>query len=318
MRGSGPLWVLLNQARRANLAEQGAAPPVPSPGGLTRRRMLAALAGAAALPLTGWRSPSYTRSSMRVAIIGGGMAGLVALDALNAAGVTTHLYEARGRLGGRVFTTNNTPEPGLNIEDGGNLINSDHADMLGLAKRFGIPLIDRKTMSARNCYVVDGRVISEASLIHDLRPIAVQISKDAAALDADYETVAPRLDAMSVTNYLNHHARLMKPHVRALLEATIRTEFGAEPGEASAIELLFNLPVVDGRQVELISLSDERFILQGGSSSVVKALSAPLLPMISTGLRWLLSPRTTEGSTCDLPMARWIMSIASSSRCRRR
>ena len=34
------------------------------------------------------------------------------------------LYEARGRLGGRVLTANNAPEPGLNIEDGGNLINT--------------------------------------------------------------------------------------------------------------------------------------------------------------------------------------------------
>ena len=220
---------------------------------------------------------------MRVAVIGGGLAGLTALDALSAAGVDAHLYEARGRLGGRVFTANNAPEPGLNIEDGGNLINSDHADMLDLAKRFGIALIDRQPMRAQSRYVVDGRQLSEASLVRDLRPIARQIGKDAAALDADYEAVAPRLDAMSVTAYLNRHARLMKPHIRALLEATIRTEFGTEPGQASAIELLFNLPVVDGRQAELISLSDERFILTGGSSSVVKALSAPLLQRISLG-----------------------------------
>lgn len=282
MRGAAPLWGLLNQARRANLAELGAAPPITSHEGITRRRMLAALA-AAALPITGWPAPVRALSSIRVAIIGGGLAGLVALDALSAAGVTAHLYEARGRLGGRVFTANNAPEPGLNIEDGGNLINSDHADMLALAKRFAIPLIDRKTMPAHNCYVADSRVISEADLVRDLRPIAAQIGTDAAALDADFTNVAPRLDTLSVTTYLDRHAGLMKPHVRALLEATIRTEFGVEPGQASAIELLFNLPVVDGRQAELISLSDERFILTGGSSTVVKALAAPLMPMISIG-----------------------------------
>jgi monoamine oxidase len=275
--------VLLNQARRANLAEQGAPPPIPSGEGITRRRMLATLAAAAALPVMDWPAPAQARSSMRVAIIGGGLAGLVALDALTAAGVSTHLYEARRRLGGRIFTANNAPEPGLNIEDGGNLINSDHADMLALAKRFAIPLIDRKTMPAHNRYVVDGRLISEASLVRDLRPIAAQIGRDAAALDADFANVAPRLDTLSVTAYLDLHVGLIKPHIRALLEATIRTEFGAEPGQASAIELLFNLPVVDGRQAELISLSDERFILTGGSSTVVKALSAPLMPMISTG-----------------------------------
>lgn len=283
MRGSGPLWSLLNRARRANLAEVGAPPPIAVSQGITRRRMLAALGAASALPLVGWPAPSRAASSLRVAIIGGGLAGLTALDALNAAGVEAHLYEARGRLGGRVLTANNAPEPGLNIEDGGNLINTDHADMLALAKRFDIALIDRKPMVAHSRHVADGRLLGDADLIRDLRAIAAQIGRDAAALDADYATVAPRLDAMSVTAYLDQHAKLMKPHVRTLLEATIRTEFGAEPGQASAIELLFNLPVVDGKQAELISLSDERFILTGGSSSVVKALSEPLLPRISTG-----------------------------------
>ena len=161
MRGAGPLWVLLNQARRANLAEQGASPPILSHEGITRRRMLAALAATATLPVTGWPAPSRARSSVRVAVIGGGLAGLTALDALTAAGVNAHLYEGRGRVGGRILTANNAPEPGLNIEDGGNLINSDHADMLGLAKRFAIPLIDRQTVRAQNLYVADGRVIKQ-------------------------------------------------------------------------------------------------------------------------------------------------------------
>jgi monoamine oxidase len=152
-----------------------------------------------------------------------------------------------------------------------------------MATRFGIPLIDRQPTRAHYRYVADGRVISDAILIRDLQPIAAQIGRDAAAVDADYEAVAPKLDALSVAAYLDQHAGLLKPHVRALMEATIRTEFGAEPDQASAIELLFNLPVLDGRQVELISLSDERFILTGGSASMVKALAEPLMPKISTG-----------------------------------
>lgn len=283
MRGSGPLWGLLNQARRINLDEAGAPSPTPVHEGITRRRAIAALAGAAALPAIGWPAPSRAGSAMRVAVIGGGLAGLTALDALNAAGVDAHLYEARGRLGGRVLTANNAPEPGLNIEDGANLINTDHADMLALAKRFGIPLIDRQPMFGHSRYVVDGRVIGDEDLIRDLRAIALQIGSDAAALDADYAAVAPKLDALSAKAYLDKHARLLKPYVRALIEATIRTEYGAEPEQMSALGLMFNLPVVDGEAAELISLSDERFILVGGSSTVVKALSGPLMSRISTG-----------------------------------
>lgn len=283
MRGTSPVWRLLGQARRANLVEAGTTPPIYAGEGVTRRRVLAALGAAAATPLIGWPAPVRARSAQRVAVIGGGLAGLTALDALTAAGVDAVLYEARGRLGGRVITANNAPEPGLNIEDGGNLVNTDHADMLALAKRFDIALIDRKPMATHNRYVVDGRVLSEAQLVADLRSIAEQIGADAAALDADYDVMAPKLDAISVTAYLDSHAALLKPHVRALLEATIRTEFGAEPKDASAIELLFNLPVIDGDHAEIISTSDERFILTGGSSSVVRALSVPLMDKIRTG-----------------------------------
>lgn len=299
MRGSGPLWGLLNAARRANLADAGAEPPILLSEGITRRRVLAALGATAALPLAGCFAPSSDKPVGRVAIIGGGLAGLVALDALTTAGVEAHLYEARGRLGGRVLTTDFFP--GFNIEDGGNLINTDHADMLALAKRFAIPLIDRKPMAAHSRYVADGRLLGDAELIEDLRAIAAQIARDAAALDADYDAVAPKLDAMSVTAYLDQYTALMKPHVRALLDATIRTEFGAEPGDASAIELLFNLPVIDGKQAELISLSDERFILTGGSSSVVKALSEPLMAKISTG--HALASIAKSGDALDLKFA---------------
>ena len=296
MRGSGPLWRLLGEARRANLADSGAPPPIAVTQGVTRRRVLAALGAAATLPVIGLPRPARA-AGLRVAVIGGGMAGLVALDRLAAAGIDATLYEARGRLGGRVLTANNLPEPGLDIEDGGNLINTDHADMLALAKRFGIGLIDRKPMTAHNRYVVDGVLLDDAALVAGLRPIAEQIGKDAAALDADYDAMAPELDAISVTAYLDRHADLFDAKVRALLEATIRTEFGAEPGQASAIELLFNLPVVDGAQAELISLSDERFILKGGSSSVVRALSAPLMERIQTGKALTAIVRGESGLT---------------------
>lgn len=285
MRGSGPLWRLMGQARRANLAAAGAPSPIRVREGVTRRRALAALGAAAAIPLVGW--PDAARAgkagSGRVVVIGGGLAGLCALDELTANGIDAKLYEARGRLGGRVLTANNAPEPGLNIEDGGNLINTDHADMLKLAERFGIPLIDRKPMPARTRYVVDGTVLAESDLVAMLRPIAGQIARDAEALDENYDVMAPKFDAMSVSRYLDGHGGMLTPAVRALLDATIRTEFGAEPEQASAIELLFNLPVVNGEAAELISLSDERYILTGGSSSVVNALAGPLMPRIATG-----------------------------------
>jgi monoamine oxidase len=42
----------------------------------------------------------------------------------------------------------------------------------------------------------------------------------------------------------------------------------------SALELLFNLPTVDGREVTRLSKSDERYLISGGTDQVAKALAA--------------------------------------------
>jgi monoamine oxidase len=286
MRTSGLFWRALNAARAANLADAGEPPAIAASPGLTRRRLLGAMAASAALPIAGCVPLPAAGASTRVAIIGGGLAGLVALRDLLEAGIDARLYEARGRLGGRVSTWRGGPAP---ADDGGQFINGDHADMLALARGYGLPLIDRRAMpqgrqAGRTLLIDGGRVIEEAALAEDLRPLAEAIAADAAALDADYAAVAPALDAISVSEYLDrHHNRVAKPYVRALMEATLRTEFGQEPAEASALELIFNLPAADGRQVQVIGSSDERFVLHGGSGTVVEALAKPLAGRIVLG-----------------------------------
>ncbi len=42
-----------------------------------------------------------------------------------------------------MLTSNALPEPGLYVEDGAHLVNTNHADILALARRFNIGLIDR-------------------------------------------------------------------------------------------------------------------------------------------------------------------------------
>ncbi|MFN3474164.1 MAG: flavin monoamine oxidase family protein [Blastomonas sp.] len=234
---------------------------------------------------SGWDSSTLAAvgKSSRIAIIGAGLAGLVALDRLVAAGMNATIYEARGRIGGRVLTSTGLPESALYVEDGGHLVNTNHSDILALARRFNIGLVDRGTMEARERFVVDGVEIPEAELIADFRPLATRIATDAAAVDADFEASAPRFDAMSVAQYLDAAGASAAPRVRALVEATIRTEYGSEPGEVSALELFFNLPAIADDRVALISGSDERYSIVGGSSTIPRALAGPLMDRIRTG-----------------------------------
>ncbi|MFZ5747102.1 MAG: flavin monoamine oxidase family protein [Pseudomonadota bacterium] len=285
MRSGGALWRALETARRRNCADAGEAAPAARAAGATRRGMLQAMAAAgvfAAMPRSARAFPGG-----RVAIIGGGMAGLSALHHLREAGVDARLYEARGRMGGRMFTRR-PPDGGPAFEDGAQLINTDHADMHALAARYGTALIDRKAAAHRSLILADGGPLSDDRLAQALRPIAEQIGRDADRLDRDYARVAPALDRLSIADYLDRHADLLgPPWVRQLLEGTSRTEYGVEPDCASAIELIFNLPTVAGERVDVLGGSDERFVIEGGSSALVDAMAAAHAGRIETGRRLL-------------------------------
>ena len=282
MRAGVGFWRALDQARARNLRSAGEPPPRGGPDGITRRRVLAALsvgAAAAALPAA-FRAPPE-----RVAIVGGGLAGLVALDRLRARGVEAILYEARAAVGGRTRSVRGVFAPDYAFDEGGQLVNSDHEDMIALVRRFGLRLIDRRaTGEKREIQIGPGGRVDERRLAEALRPIAAQITADSDRLDKDYQAVAREIDAFSVADYLDRHG-LARGDARDALEATIRTEYGAEPGEASAIELLFNLPTVDGLRVTRLSLSDERFLIDGGTGQVAQRLGALHAGAIRLGKR---------------------------------
>lgn len=295
MRGTGTIWRLLAKAASPNPANGARGP------GLNRRNVLAGLAALGLTPALDGPALAAIGKTSRIAVIGAGLAGLVALDRLVAAGLDATIYEARGRIGGRVLTSTGLPESNLYVEDGAHLVNTNHADILGLASRFAIGLIDRGAMVAHERFVVDGVELSEADLIGEFRPLAARIAADAAAVDADFDTNAPRFDALSVRQYLDSAGASAAPRARALIEATIRTEYGSEPDEVSALELFFNLPAISDDRVALISGSDERYSLAGGSSTIPRALAQPLMARIRTG-HALMSVRR-EGDAVALRFA---------------
>ncbi|AQR74601.1 NAD(P)/FAD-dependent oxidoreductase [Sphingomonas sp. LM7] len=282
MRGSSTVWRALATARARNAAEAGEAAPIPGAPGATRRALLKGIAGvglASALP-----RPAHAYAGGRVAIVGGGIAGLSALHHLRQAGVDAHVYEGRNRTGGRMFT--HRPPGATPFEVGGQLVNTDHDDMQALCKHFDVPLVDRKAEPHQTLILGDGRLLGEAELAETLRPIAAQIDRDSARLDKDFDRVATELDRMSIAGYLDKHRGLIgKPWIRELLEATSRTEYGVEPAHASAVELVFNLPTVDGERIEVLGESDERYVIQGGSSSLIEAMTAHYADCITTGKR---------------------------------
>lgn len=278
MRGAGGIWQALAAARRANSVGSGEPIPRVASAGLTRRRLIGALAASAVVPSMPdvvWAAPR-----VKIAIVGGGLAGLVALDMLVRAGLDATLYEARATCGGRIRSVTGALGDGLVTDDGGQLVNSDHDDLIALCRRFALPLVDRQTAPSRDLLLTGSGVADQGEVVRALKPLAARIARDARAVDRSTRAAAS-IDALSAAHYLD---RIGATGVlRRWIEATIRTEYGVEPSDASALELVWNLPTVDGNDLEILSASDERYVIGGGSQRVIDALATLHADRIRTG-----------------------------------
>ena len=122
-------------------------PPSDSSLRISRRRFLAttglALGGAALGGCGEGLGPDdggERGSEKRVAIIGGGLAGLVAGFELSRSGSEVTILEARARVGGRAFTPRAPFADGHFAEAGAARIPPTHDLTLGYAAHFGLPL----------------------------------------------------------------------------------------------------------------------------------------------------------------------------------
>jgi monoamine oxidase len=163
--------------------------------------------------------------------------------------------------------------------------------MLALVKELRIKLFNRVEDSAtlpfpKEAYYYKDVSHPESDLADDLRLIAEQISADATLLDQDWDTYAPQFDSLSVADYLTLHAdKIDKPYIFKLLRDVMHTEYGVEPHESSAIQLILVLPIVDGQAVELLSYSDETYSVIGGSAQITNALGKELAGHIHLGMK---------------------------------
>ncbi|MDH5649371.1 MAG: FAD-dependent oxidoreductase, partial [Gammaproteobacteria bacterium] len=308
------LMRLLQQARRMYLLEAGLPKPIDREAFRASRRQFlgrTALGGAGSVMLA--TMPGLMRdaladnlSTSRIAIIGGGLAGLNAAYQLKKAGLNADVYEGRHRLGGRVHSVSFPNSNGLIVEAGAEFINTDHDDMMSLVTDLGLPLFDRHADAMASdtpgsAYYFEGKSWSEAEMALLLQALAAQISQDAELLDTDWDTYAPVFDQLSVTAYLDQHADLIpQGFIRQLMENAIRVEYGVEPDDSSALQLLFLLPTVDGHSVELLGYSDEAFNIVDGNARIIDGLADALTGQIHTGMVLKELEMEEEGGPIEL------------------
>ncbi len=282
---------LLSQARSQSNNDKARKASSP----VSRRRFLkySALAGGAALATTA--SPKMSRLSAawgyeqpKIAIIGGGIAGLNAAYQLKKLGLIATVYEAKSDVGGRMQSRTVVGTHLVN-DLGASFVNTDHEDILALTKELGIELFNRvedaeSTAFPASAYYFEGRLFPEAELVELLRPLANQLAIDATLLAKDFDTYAPQFDELSVADYLDQNTdKIPAAIVRRLAETVIRTEYGVEATNSSALQLLYTAALVEGNAVSVLH-SDETYYIKGGSGKLIDSLASALPGQIRVNL----------------------------------
>jgi monoamine oxidase len=228
--------------------------------------------------------PTLSQTPPQIAIIGGGIAGLNAAYQLQKQGHQATVYEASDRLGGRIFTQENVLRSGQYLDWGGAYVNSDHDDILALIDDFGLSVFDIAAAvdpidAPATAYHLAGEQWTDDKLVDLLRPLAEKVMADAERLDTDFARYAPALDQLSVSDYLQERTDSLV--LTQLMANIIRSEYGVEPEQSSALQLLFSLPMIDpAGRADMLGNSDEAYFIQGGSGQVIQSLGQALRSQI--------------------------------------
>jgi len=295
-----PLFAALRRA--AGLAVQSRRSGVPideiaDPARLSRRGVLTAAAAIAGAPA--FAQTRLARTEARIAILGGGMAGLVAAHRLVAAGATrVTVYEANRRTGGRILSGRNILGETIAVELGGSFINGEHADMLALVRDFGLRLEDGALDSDTHAtYFIEGthRTLTEvaAAAAGFLPRLEAMRAAEDAKPALDRRSSAAIMDELGVSGWL-----------RKLLDIGLTQEMGLEPDRMSGLYLVESFAPDPAQPRRGLFSSDQRFQVEGGNDRLPAAITERLGDRIRTGHRLVALRRRGSAYTLTFDRGR--------------
>lgn len=269
---------------------------------VSRRRFLAGTAatvGALAVPgvlLSGCAPRRELRApGPRIAIVGAGMAGLSCAWELRRFGVVADVFEAsESRVGGRMFSLRDHYRNGQVCELGGELVNSEHVTVRGLANELGLAMFDRQNpvfgTNAERFYF-EGRWIDEAEILQGFRPIAATLAADLARAN-DSDEAMLEIDRTNMRDYLVRNGA--SPLVRAIIESAYTAEMGLEADEQSCLNLLW---LIDSStdHFHVLGESDERYHFKDGNDVLPRTLGDRMADQITFGHRLVAIRDTPRG-----------------------
>jgi monoamine oxidase len=275
----------------------------PDGGGFPRRDFIkrtgAVGAGAVAVGALGdlaLARPALAKqgSQPSIAIIGGGIAALAAALTLRDAGFSCDIYEASGRVGGRMHSDWTEFGTGFwadhqQAELCGELIDSGHTTILGLANRFNLTVVDllaAQPSGTTDTYYVNGGRYSVARATADFQPVWNTLQAQVAAIGPnfvsynDYNAAGQYFDRLSVYQWIQRYVPGgVRSSLGAMLNAAYNEEFGAQTPDQTSLNLIGLLGFgASSSPIEVLGPSDERYHIAGGNSLLPLAIASQLPP----------------------------------------
>src|SRR3954451_9296371 len=275
--------------------------------GTTRREVLkragAATAGMAlARP---WLPLAQAATAPRIAVVGGGLAGLTAAYRLKQAGYAAQVYEAPDRTGGRCWTIRGAFADGQIAEHGGELIDTGHTEMRQLVQELGLDtddLLQGEVNGTEDFYRFDGQAYSFDQATADLKAIWQQVHSDVSA--ASYPTLytsstqrGRELHAMSIADYIARYVPGgAASKLGQLLDVAYNIEYGAETSDQSSLNMLYLLGFSGQGNLRIFGPSNEKYHVVGGNDLIPARLAAAMPGQVTLGSVLTAIARNGDGT----------------------
>ena len=227
-----------------------------------------------------------------IAIIGAGAGGLRTAHRLQQYGIDSTIYEARTRIGGRMYSNPAFGSENRVVEWGGEFISSEHSAIRNLAHQLNLSLEDANKLGVgdEESYFINNQLYNEHDLLDEWVGGIYQTMKQAhkdAPWQPQYNTTHTsehiRLDNLGAIAWLEEIGYPSGHWVHQLLLTDLIAEYGviddngSTGPDNSALNLLYLLAYNTRNSGGLpLAGTDERFHVIGGNDQIMHGMANEL------------------------------------------